>query len=391
MNPQPTIFISSIISEFYDLRGALKYFLGKSGFRVLMSEESDFGADCGLDSLDNCKNQIEKSDYYLLLIGNKPGTIIELNNRQTTVTFEEFRHYLSLIKNGKSLNFIAFIRKQTWDCFENKETDKLHPIQNDLITELLENSLFDDKKIGRWRYTFDKFGDIISVLETNQNGLFLEATRKNNLYRTYLKREIYDILKTLLEKSISSGQIRSITEIIKFPKIDNLDYFYPHRIDPDSASKIKVFLIIISNKDTLLRKVNRVFNYIAQGEFSKFDPIEEKYILPEYIKLTQQTLEILEKVFDNSKNMNLLDQIRQRNPDNFTITKTEYDIAELLYIDLNNVISKLVNLTICFNKNWTDFEHQPDRFYAAGRDKGLSISDQELVDFADNFFTKDKN
>ena len=58
MNPQPTIFISSIISEFYDLRGALKYFLGKSGFRVLMSEEPDFGADCGIDSLDNCKKQI---------------------------------------------------------------------------------------------------------------------------------------------------------------------------------------------------------------------------------------------------------------------------------------------------------------------------------------------
>lgn len=186
MNPQPTIFISSIISEFYDLRGALKYFLGKSGFRVLMSEESDFGADCGLDSLDNCKNQIEKADYYLLLIGDKPGTIFELNKNETTVTFEEFRHYINLVKSGKSLNFIAFIRKQTWNNFENKDHSKIHPLQLSLISELLENSLFEDKKIGRWRYTFDRFGDIISVLETNQNGLFLEATRKTNLYRTYI-------------------------------------------------------------------------------------------------------------------------------------------------------------------------------------------------------------
>jgi hypothetical protein len=390
MNPQPTIFISSIISEFYDLRGSLKYFLGKSGFRVLMSEESDFGADCGLDSLDNCQNQIEKADYFLLLIGDKPGTIFELNKNETTVTFEEFRHYINLVKSGKSLNFIVFIRKQTWTNFENKDHNKIHPLQFSLISELLENSLFEDKKIGRWRYTFDRFGDIISALETNQNGLFLEATRKINLYRTYIKREIYDIFKTLLEKSIRTNQVKSITEIIRFPKIDHLDYFIPSKIDPDSASRISVFLVIISNKDTLLRKVNRVFNYIAQGEFSQFDPIEEKYVLPEYIKLTQQTLEILEKVFDNSKNMNLLDQIRQRNPDNFTINNTEYDIAERLYSDLNTVITKLANLTVCFSKNWTDFAKQPDSFYSYGRVSGLSISDQELIDFADNFFKKDK-
>jgi len=41
-----------------------------------MSEEPDFGADCGIDSLDNCLKQIEVSDYYFLIIGNKPGTIL---------------------------------------------------------------------------------------------------------------------------------------------------------------------------------------------------------------------------------------------------------------------------------------------------------------------------
>lgn len=390
MNPQPTIFISSIISEFYDLRGALRYFLGKSGFRVLMSEESDFGADCGIDSLDNCKNQIEKSDYYLLLIGNNPGTIFELDNCSTTVTFEEFKHFITLIKGERSLNFIAFIRQQTWDNYIKNDTREIHPLQITLIKELLENSLFEDKKIGRWRYTFNRFADIISVLETNQNGLFLEATRKATLYRIYIQREIYDIFKTLLEKSIRSEKIRSVTEIISFPKIESLDYFTPTRIDPDAASRISVFLVIISNKDTLLRKVNRVFNYIAQGEFSKFDPIEERYVLPEYIKLTQQSLEILEKIFDNSKNMNLLDQIRQRNPENFTINKTEYTVVESLYSDLQTVIANLANLTICFSKNWIDFKSQPESFYSYGRVSGLIISDQELIDFADNFFTKAK-
>ena len=109
MNLQPTIFLSSIISEFYDLRGALKYFLGKSGFRVLMSEEPDFGADCDKDSLDNCKTRIDSSDYYLLIIGIKPGYEFSLDDgTETTVTFEEFKYFLELKRQGKDLNLIAF-------------------------------------------------------------------------------------------------------------------------------------------------------------------------------------------------------------------------------------------------------------------------------------------
>jgi Domain of unknown function (DUF4062) len=259
MNPQPTIFISSIISEFYDLRGALRYFLGKSGFRVLMSEEPDFGADCGKDSLDNCKSQIEKSDYYLLLIGNKPGTIFNLGDTDTTVTFEEFKHYISLVRGGKSLNFIAFVRQSTWDNYVSKDTSKIDPLQISLIDELLTNSLFDDLKIGRWRYLFDKFSDIITILETNQNGLFLEATRKTSLYRKYIQREIYDIFKSLLEKKSGTGEIYSLAQFVSLPTLDNLDIIDKSKIDKAVAIKIKVFLMMTANRDTLLRKINRVF------------------------------------------------------------------------------------------------------------------------------------
>lgn len=116
MNLQPTIFISSIISEFYDLRGALKYFLGKSGFGVLMSEEPDFGADCDKNSLDNCKGRIESSDYYLLIIGTRPGYEFQLDNETNTRLYTKLYKFRrkSNIKNKDcriNLTALTFLNK----------------------------------------------------------------------------------------------------------------------------------------------------------------------------------------------------------------------------------------------------------------------------------------
>ena len=386
MNLQPTIFISSIISEFYDLRGSLKYFLGKSGFRVLMSEEPDFGADCGIDSLDNCKNQIEKSDYYLLLIGDKPGTEFEIDGKQTTVTFEEFRHYINLVKAGKQLNFIAFVRQQTWKNYENDDLTKIHPQQKDLINELLNNTLFENQKIGRWRYTFDKFNDIITTLETNQNGLFLEATRKASIYKTYIKREILDIYKFLIEKKSETNEIIAITEMVELPKL-NLDFLNYSHVNRATAAKIQGLLVVTTKKDSLVRKINRVFNYIAQGEFSRFDNIDETYVLPEYIKLTVQTLEILEKIFDNANNTELFNKIVKRDTGNFEINGGEYMLVKSIYRDLKLCIMKLSVLVTCFNENWYDIEKRSDEFYSY-RGGVKNINDKEATKYAKYYLNK---
>lgn len=387
MNLQPTIFLSSIISEFYDLRGSLKYFLGKSGFRVLMSEEPDFGADCGLDSLDNCRNQIEKSDYYMLIIGDKPGTVFEIAGKETTVTFEEFKHYIKLVQEGKQLNFIAFVRQQTWNNYTNNDLSKIHPLQKELIYELVNNSLFENQKIGRWRYSFDKFSDIIATLETNQNGLFLEATRKAAIYKTYIKREILDIYKFLIEKRSKTEDIVAVTEMVNLPKLDYLDIINHSIINRENAAKIKGLLLVTSKKDSLLRKINRVFNYIAQGEFSKFDNDSEKYVLPEYIKLTVQTLEILEKVFDNANNTELFNQILKRDTLNFEINGGEYWLIESIFSDLKFCISNLSVLVTCFNENWYDIKKMSDEFYSY-RGGVKNITDDEATKYAKYYQSK---
>ncbi len=358
MNLQPTIFISSIISEFYDLRGALRYFLGKSGFRVLMSEEPDFGADCDKDSLENCKERISSSDYYFLIIGVKPGFEFELSDgTKTTVTFEEFKHFLELKANGQNINLLAFVRKQAWEYYVNKDFDNMTKIQHDFIDELVNNSLLD-KQIGRWRYTFDKFADIITVLETNQNGLFIEATRKIGIYRNYLKLELTHILKALLLSDKKDGKgIRTLKEFIGLPEIEFAEYFTPQKIHKDVAAKIIAFVQFYSYKQDLLLKINRIFNYIAQGEFAIFNPETESYEQPEYIKMTIQALEILEKSLINFQQGDFYKRIISMESDvnNFKLREFEYGIVKSQLADIDIVTLKLINLMKCLHNNWSRF------------------------------------
>jgi hypothetical protein len=389
MNLQPTIFLSSIISEFYDLRGALKYFLGKSGFRVLMSEEPDFGADCDKDSLENCKTRIDSSDYYLLIIGTKPGYEFLLDNgTKTTVTLEEFKYFLELKKQGKEINLIAFVRKQAWDYYTKKDFGSMPVIQHQFIDELVNNSLME-KQIGRWRYSFDKFSDIISVLETNQNGLFTEATRKIEIYRTYLKQELTQILKTLLINDKKDGKgIRTLKDLIKLPDLKFHDILTDTKIPRDTAVFVKSFVMSYSYKEELLLKINRIFNYISQGEFALFDPKKETYELPNYIKATIQALEILERALINFQRGDVYKKITKMDVDNFILNEYEYGIVKSQLSDIDLTTLKLINLMRCLHNNWSDFAKTDDKIYDYRGGTGDGIDTTELIEFANKYYDK---
>lgn len=386
MNIQPTIFISSIISEFFDLRGALKYFLGKSGFRVLMSEEPDFGADCDKDSLDNCKSRIEVSDYYFLIIGIKPGYEFALSDgTKTTVTYEEFKHFLKLKEKGENINLIAFVRNQAWVLHENNDFDKMPEIQHKFIDDLVNNSLLN-KQIGRWRYTFNKFNDIITVLETNQNGLFLEANRKKGVYRSYIKYELTQVLKALLIKENFKGaKIKTLKQFLKIPDYKFKDFIEKEKIPRETAIHLKTFIQAFSYKEELLIKINRIFNYVSQGEFSYFDPTTETYELPEYVKAIIQSLEILEKVFINFKRGNIYKNLAKLDHDNFWTNEFEYGFVKGQLEDINIGTLKLINLMRCLHNNWNDFEKKDDEFYEY-RGTANSISIDEVIEFSENYF-----
>lgn len=84
----PSIFISSTVREFQDLRSALAYFLRSQGFSVYLSEAADFDIRGDRSALEECFENVRASDYYILIVGATRGS---LSGNGVSVTRQEYR------------------------------------------------------------------------------------------------------------------------------------------------------------------------------------------------------------------------------------------------------------------------------------------------------------
>ena len=97
---RPTIFLSSTIYDFRDLRSAIKDHLEENGCCVLASDYNDFTKPLDVHSYETCLRTIEQADYFLLLIGTRVGGWYDLDNR-VSITQQEYRTAYRLAQEGK--------------------------------------------------------------------------------------------------------------------------------------------------------------------------------------------------------------------------------------------------------------------------------------------------
>lgn len=108
---KPIVFVSSTIKDFADLRSSLRYWLEEFGFDVQMSEFNDFDRAPELNAFDECFESLKRSDYYLLLIGERRGALYDEKQR-ISVTQQEYRTaYKSMNERGKPV-VVSFLREK---------------------------------------------------------------------------------------------------------------------------------------------------------------------------------------------------------------------------------------------------------------------------------------
>jgi len=191
---KPTVFVSSTVYDFLDLRSALKYWLSEIGFDAQFSEYNDFQKNLTLNSYDACLQSVSECDYFVLLIGTRRGGLYP--NEDISITRKEYRVAYDLAKTGKIKKLIIFIRQSVWDVREDRKY--LHKLLQD-VTVLENDNPIDVKKIENhssnilrdaehiisfidevtrkedarngnmpnmnWVHTFNSFNDIISTLK----------------------------------------------------------------------------------------------------------------------------------------------------------------------------------------------------------------------------------
>ncbi|MCL5958463.1 MAG: DUF4062 domain-containing protein [Chloroflexi bacterium] len=111
---RPTAFVSSTISDFLDLRGALKFWLEEGGFEVCMSEYNDMQRPAAANTFNACFESIRRADFYILLIGERRGSLYSAADG-VSVTQQEYRvAYESYRAQGRPIPLL-FVRSSVMD------------------------------------------------------------------------------------------------------------------------------------------------------------------------------------------------------------------------------------------------------------------------------------
>jgi len=84
----PSVFISSTVKEFRDLRSAIAYTLRVQGFTVYQSEASDFDIHGDRSAIEECLANICDCDFYILLVGSTRGNLFKDG---ISITRQEYR------------------------------------------------------------------------------------------------------------------------------------------------------------------------------------------------------------------------------------------------------------------------------------------------------------
>lgn len=200
MATPPTVFISSTIYDFADLRSALRWWLKENGYTVYASEFNDIGIDISNDSYAACLKAIEDSDYFILLVGSRSGGWYS-KDEQISITRAEYEKAYELFTNNGKPIIIPFVRRSLLTIVHDhpelrkvlnntngdsdnssilldhgfKKEDEAKSVLK--FIELIKRT--EDMKVanknntsrpqGNWVYPLSSFDDIVDTLQVQMN------------------------------------------------------------------------------------------------------------------------------------------------------------------------------------------------------------------------------
>lgn len=244
---RPTIFLSSTIYDFRDLRGALKDYLEERGCKVLASEFNDFQKPPDKHSYEACLSAIEHSDLFILFIGSRVGGWFDEPNK-ISITRAEYRHAYELAKAGK-LKILTFVRDEVWNHRQSvkelrkalKRDAKLQDEAQYLVANHATGFATDPATIisfidevsrnretsaavkgqgplpvANWIYTFKAFGDVRHAIDPL---IFSGRSIASAAGRRALQAQLVSMLKAIVPKIsgkplVPEGAIRRISETL---------------------------------------------------------------------------------------------------------------------------------------------------------------------------------
>lgn len=253
------VFVSSTCYDLSQIRNDIKQCIIDLGHYPILSEMKDFPIDPQLSNTENCINAVKnEADIFVLIIGNKYGSILESGKSITNTEF------LTAINKGIPIYTFALKQMTTllplWE--RNPDADFTHVADNNKVFEFLADVR---KKRGLWNFEFEKAQDITVILKDQLSNLFHEALLARKMIFATETSELYSKISTralnILLKKEDYFEIKFFMQTMKDEMFKNRDLKndYNYSIRLKSANRISDIKQLI---EWLQLKLGQVQNYI---------------------------------------------------------------------------------------------------------------------------------
>jgi Domain of unknown function (DUF4062) len=282
---EPTVFISSTIRDFADLRLALKWWFEERGYRVLLSECTDFEIDPNQGTVENCLAGVRSCQYVVVLVGFRAGSYYS-RAEGISITRREYREAYEGVQAGRT-KLVTCVRKdvdealasQNWQPFGGEVEGGL---VRDFVNEVKRN---DEMKAAsetggpfpsaNWVYLFRDFRELTTALLSSfrlGGGLRRKALEANLL--SELKANLRIMLTKVGSKVVLRGTFESLQRELELKVGDSLRVIYPSRQQLTQLTEAVVSVAafrIHEISSTALQDA------VSSGEFLEFRSADDNY------------------------------------------------------------------------------------------------------------------
>jgi hypothetical protein len=264
----PIAFISSTVVDLRDLRSALKFWLEEFGFDVRTSEASDFPRPLDRDAAAAALATIEGSDYYILIIGERRGSLFP--GGDISVTHAELLEARRLFSSTQRPQLLTFVRSSVEQLVRvGVRPNSISEQDWDGVSRILQSAREPNQP--NWINAFETFRDITDVLRAT---LKLTGPLRRKALAANLLEEIRLNTATMIHKESPTGGLwppPRFMEPDKVPRIKADDLQGDMVLTRDEASNVLEY-----NLETIgapERIVTIALDAAIQsGEFLEFQP-----------------------------------------------------------------------------------------------------------------------
>jgi hypothetical protein len=160
------IFVSSTFFDLAQVREDIRNTILQMGHEPLLNEYPSFPVTPNIDTIENCKKAVRSSDFFVLIIGGRRGSLDPVSGKSVTNI-----EYETAIETG--MDCFAFVNEQVMTVLEvwkkTPDADFSAFVDSPQVFEFISGIT----AAQRWVFTFKRASEISEILR-NQLSVFLK-------------------------------------------------------------------------------------------------------------------------------------------------------------------------------------------------------------------------